>query len=123
MSQLQRADPEPQTTSLCDRDSHVHPLSALVLIVVDNLWNLTEWAVIDWIITIPLSFITVLTPVFLIQKFLGRNTTARALAFAILFAFLAAVPFSVMGTFAGSTILAWLGLDRWRRHSRSNESR
>lgn len=104
-------------------ESAIHPLSALLLIGVDNLWNLAEWAVIDWFITIPLSFLTVLLPVFLIQKFLKRNSTAKALAFAILLAFLAAVPFSVTGTIAGSAILAWLGIDRWRRRPRVNRSR
>lgn len=91
----------------------IHPLSALALVVVDNLWNLAEFAVIDWVVTIPLSFVTVFVPVFVIQKRLKRNTTAQALGWALLLGVLAAVPFSVTGTLAGSAILAWLGLNKW----------
>src|SRR4051794_6023641 len=51
----------------------IHGLSALVLVAVDNLWNLADWAVVDWIFTIPLSFITVFVPVFLLQKYLKKD--------------------------------------------------
>ena len=90
----------------------IHALSALVLLAVDNLWNLTEWVVIDWIVTVPLCFITVMVPVFLIQKFLKQNSTRKALAWAILLAAFGAVPFSVTGTVAGSALLAWLGINK-----------
>jgi hypothetical protein len=90
----------------------IHALSALILLVVDNLWNLTEWVVIDWIITIPLSFISVMVPVFLIQKFLKKNSTGKAMAWATVLAVLAAVPFSVLGTVAGSMLLGWLGINK-----------
>ncbi|MCB1127038.1 MAG: hypothetical protein KDM81_11110 [Verrucomicrobiae bacterium] len=36
----------------------VHPLSAAVLLAVDNLWNPTDWAVATWLVTIPASFIS-----------------------------------------------------------------
>ena len=90
----------------------IHLLSAVVLLGVDNLWNLTEFAVIDWIVTIPLSFLTVFVPVFLIQKRLKRDTTRKALGWALLLGALAAVPFSVTGTVAGSMLLAWLGINQ-----------
>ncbi len=111
--------PLPKDSTTPDQTSNnppIHALSALILLVVDNLWNLTEWAVIDWIITVPLCFIMVLVPVFLIQKFLKRNTTGEALGWAIFLAVLAAVPFSVIGTFAGSVLLGWLGINKlWGR--------
>jgi len=90
----------------------IHALSALILLVVDNLWNLTEWVVIDWIITVPLAFLTVLVPTFLIQRFLKKNSTGKAMAWASVLAVLAAVPFSVIGTVAGSMLLGWLGINK-----------
>lgn len=90
----------------------VHVLSAIALVAVDNLWNLTEFAVIDWIITIPLSFLTVFAAVFAVQKWLKRDPTLKALGWAALLGVLAAVPFSVTGTVAGSMLLAWLGINQ-----------
>ncbi len=90
----------------------IHALSALVLIAVDNLWNLADWAVLDWIITIPFSFVTVFVPVFLIQKALKRDSNARAFAFATLLGVLAAVPTSITGTPVGLGLLAWTGLGK-----------
>lgn len=90
----------------------IHALSALVMLAVDNLWNLADWAVIGWIVTIPLSFLTVFVPVFLLQKTLKRDSTARAMAFAFLLGVLAAVPTSITGTPVGLGLLAWTGLSR-----------
>ncbi len=88
----------------------VHVLSALLLLVVDNLWNLADWLVIDWIITIPLSFCSVFFPVFVIQKLLKKDSFGRAFALALLLAVIAAVPTSVTGTPVGVALLAWTGI-------------
>ena len=88
----------------------IHALSALILVAVDNLWNLAEWAVVDWIFTIPLSFVTVFVPVFLLQKHLKKDSNGRALAFAMLLGALAAIPTSITGTPVGLGLLAWTGL-------------
>jgi len=88
----------------------IHALSALVLVAVDNLWNLADWVVVDWIFTIPLSFITVFVPVFLLQKYLKKDSNGRALAFAALLGVLAAIPTSITGTPVGLGLLAWTGL-------------
>ncbi len=90
----------------------VHVLSALLLLVVDNLWNLADWMVIDWVITIPLSFCSVFFPVFLIQKLLKKDSFGRALALALLLAVIAAVPTSVTGTPVGVALLAWTGISK-----------
>ncbi|PYJ07337.1 MAG: hypothetical protein DME25_04085 [Verrucomicrobia bacterium] len=82
------------------------------MVAVDNLWNLAEWVVVDWIVTIPLSFITVFVPVFLLQKFLKRDSNGRALAFASLLGVLAAIPTSITGTPIGLALLAWTGLSK-----------
>ncbi|MBM3881066.1 MAG: hypothetical protein FJ387_15315 [Verrucomicrobia bacterium] len=90
----------------------VHPLAAFLLLVVDNLWNLGDWLVLDWIVTIPLSFLSVFVPTFVIQKTLQRNSFFRALAYALLLGVVAAVPTSVTGTPVGLAILAWTGIHR-----------
>ena len=90
----------------------IHPLAAVLLLVVDNLWNLAEWAVVDWIITIPLSFIMVFVPVFLIQKLLKKDRVGRAFGFALLLGVIAAVPTSLTGTPVGLALLAWTGISK-----------
>ena len=42
----------------------VHPLSAILLMAVDNLWMLADWSAMAWLFTIPLSFVTVAVPTF-----------------------------------------------------------
>jgi hypothetical protein len=89
------------------------------LLVVDNLWNLAEWLVIDWFITIPLSFLSVAVPVFFLQKVFKKDPTGRALGYALLLGVIAAVPFSVTGTPVGIALLAWTGIGRWLGPPRS----
>jgi hypothetical protein len=90
----------------------IHAAAALLLLVVDNLWNLADWMVIDWIITIPLSFLSVAVPTFFIQKLLKKDSVGRALGFAALLGVIAAVPFSVTGSTVGVALLAWLGINK-----------
>jgi len=80
---------------------------------VDNLWNLADWTVISWILTIPLSFVSVFVPTFFIQKFLKKDRVARALGLSTLMAVLAAIPTSIFGTPIGLALLAWTGLNRF----------
>jgi hypothetical protein len=90
----------------------IHPLSALLLLVVDNLWLLPEFLVIDWFITIPLCFITVLIPTLLIQKLIKKQQLAPAICYSLLLAVIAAVPTSLLGTPVGAAMLAWFGISR-----------
>lgn len=90
----------------------VHPLSALLLLVFDNLWTVPEFLVLNWAVTIPLSFISVFVPTFVIQKTLKKDTFGRALAYSLLLGVLAAVPTSLTGTPVGLAILAWTGISR-----------
>jgi len=90
----------------------VHPLAALLMIIVDNLWNLADWAVVDWIITVPLCFFMVFVPAFFIQKFLMKNRVGRAFLFALLLGIVAAVPTSITGTPVGLALLAWTGVNK-----------
>ena len=94
------------------RGPPVHPLSAAVLLAVDNLWNFTDWAVATWVLTIPASFATVFVPTLLVQRFVKGDPPARALRLALLLGALAAVPTSIFGTPVGLAFLAWSGLNR-----------
>lgn len=84
-----------------------HPASAMVLVGVDALWTLADWAALLWFISIPLSFVACSMPVFFIQKFIHREPFFRAAGVAVLCGVLAAVPFPVTGTVVGLSILAW----------------
>ncbi len=101
----------------------VHPLSAILLLAVDNLWMLEEWAVVTWIFTIPLSFVSVAVPTFFIQKLVNKDRFARAFGLALLLGTIAAVPTSVTGTPVGLALLAWTGLDRLLGKPASGRSR
>jgi len=90
----------------------VHPLAALLMLIVDNLWNLADWAVISLIITVPLCFFTVFVPSFFIQRFLMKNRAGRAFVLALLLGTVAAVPTSITGTPVGVALLAWTGISR-----------
>lgn len=100
---------QPAPSTPVNSGAMIHPLSAVLLIVIDNLWNLADWAALLWIVTIPLSFLMTFVPVFFIQKFIRRDQSGRALAIALLLGVLAAVPTSVTGTAAGAIVLAFAG--------------
>jgi hypothetical protein len=102
------AKPIPQ-----DKPVPIHPAAAMLLVVVDNLWNFADWAVIDWIVTIPASFLTVFFPVFAIQRRVAKDSVPLALGKAVLLGVVAAVPTSLTGTPVGLAFLAWAG---FRRH-------
>lgn len=88
----------------------IHPLSAALLIAVDGLWALADWAVLAWMVTIPLSFLAVCVPTYLIQKHLNGDPGGRSLAVGSLLGVLAAVPTPITGTVVGGLVLAMAGL-------------
>ena len=90
----------------------IHPLSALILVAVDSLWAVFDWAPPIWPVAIPLCFLAVFVPTLLIQKVLKKDPTGRALTFAIILAVLAAIPTPITGTPVGLALLAWTGLGR-----------
>lgn len=90
----------------------VHPLAALILLAVDNLWSLAEWAVVSWVVTIPAAFVSVFLPTYFLHRRSLGQSRARALGWALLLGVIAAVPFSVGGTAIGAGLLAWLGITR-----------
>ena len=90
----------------------IHSLSALILVAVDSLWAVFDWAPPIWIIAIPFCFLAVFVPSFLIQKHLRHDSNGRALTFATILAVLAALPTPITGTPIGLGLLAWTGLGK-----------
>lgn len=100
-----------------ERRAPFHAVSALVLIGVDNLWNLEEFAAPPlMVVTIPLSFLSVLLSTGWIQRRFHGDRPGVAGLKAVFLAAVAAVPFSVTGTPVGLALLAWAGIRHpWRR--------
>jgi hypothetical protein len=94
------------------RGPPVHPWAALLLLVVDNLWNLADWMALSWVLSIPLSFAMVFVPCLVIQKVVRGDGWGRALALSLVLGVVAAIPTSVTGTPVGLALLAWFGIDR-----------
>lgn len=90
----------------------VHPLAALLLVTVDNLWMFADWNAMTWFVTVPLSFLTVAVPTFLIQKLVKGDGFLRSARFGLLLGALAAIPTSLFGTPVGLALLAWSGLNK-----------
>ena len=93
----------------------IHPLSALLLMVIDGLWSLVDWAALAWLVTIPLSFLAVFLPVWLIQKSFNGDPPGKASAIAAFLGVLAAVPTPVTGTVAGVVVLSLAGIRSFAR--------
>lgn len=99
----------------------VHPLSALLLLVVDNMWNMGDWAPFAWIVTIPLAFLSVFFPGLFLQRYANHDGWGKSTGKAMMLAALAAVPTSIAGTPVGVAFLAWAGLDKWRSGRRLSD--
>lgn len=97
----------------------IHALSALVLAAVDSLWAVFAWEPPLWIVAIPLCFMSVFVPSFLIQKYLKKDGNGRAVTFATLLGVLAAIPLPITGTAVGVSLLAWTGLGKLIGRTRS----
>jgi hypothetical protein len=94
----------------------IHPVSAALLLAIDALWAVADWAAFAWIVTIPLSFLAVAVPTFLVQRHLNRDEKGRAFAVSSSLGVLAAIPTPVTGTFVGTLVLLLAGL-RSLRHT------
>jgi hypothetical protein len=90
----------------------IHALSALILVAVDSLWAVFDWAPPIWPVAIPFCFLAVFIPTFLVQRVLKKDSNGRALTFATILAVLAGIPTPITGTPIGLGLLAWTGLGR-----------
>ena len=94
--------------------SPVHPLSALITVILDNLFDLPELAGPEvWVFTSPIvAGICFLTTTF-VQRYLAKDEWGPAVAKGMVMGVIAGVPFSVTGTAAGGRFLAWAGMHEW----------
>lgn len=90
----------------------VHPVAAAALLFVDNLWMLADWNALTWLITIPLSFLSVAATTFFLQRFLNRDGWTKSFGKGVLLGIIAGVPTSVTGTPVGLALLTWAGIMR-----------
>jgi hypothetical protein len=88
----------------------IHPLSAALLIAIDSLWTMADWAAFAWLVTIPLSFLAVFLPTYLIQRYMKKDPAGKSAAVAAFLATLAAIPTPITGTLVGTFVLALAGL-------------
>jgi len=109
---LEVMPPAAETEGPASKERPIHALSALILVAVDSLWAVFDWAPPIWIVAIPFCFLAVFAPTFLIQRNLKNDSPGRALTFATLLAVLAAIPIPITGTAVGLGLLGWTGLGK-----------
>jgi hypothetical protein len=88
----------------------VHPVAAVILIAVDSLWTIPDMAAFAWVVTIPLCFLAVAIPTFLVQRFVKKDSTLKAAAVASGLGVIAAIPTPITGTAVGGIVLALAGI-------------
>jgi hypothetical protein len=92
----------------------IHPLSALVTLMLDHVFGVFE--VVDPLVIIVTS-VTVTAigtlSTALIQHYLSQDTWGEAIAKGFAMGIIAGVPFSVTGTIFGVPLLAWAGLHKF----------
>ncbi len=106
----------------------IHPLAALITVVLDNVFGVLEF--VDPLFILFTSLIvgacgTLSTK--LIQRYLVGDGWGKAAAKGVAMGIIAGVPFSVTGTALGVPLLAWAGLHEWiklpqRRPPTANEN-
>ncbi len=92
----------------------IHPLAALITIVLDNFFGVFE--IIDPLLLLVSSLIigvvgAVTTT--LIQRYLAKDEWGASVAKGVAMGVVAGVPFQVVGTAVGVPLLAWAGLHQW----------
>ncbi len=95
----------------------IHPVSAILVIVLDYLWTPAEEGAalsIVGLVTVPflIAILAVISfvGVFLVQKFVANDQLGSSLAKAFAMSVVVAVPFPIMGTVVGGALLAWAGV-------------
>lgn len=121
MSQAEPQPIDPEPTDFKSGNPPVHPLAALLLLVVDNLWSLGDWAPFAWIVVIPLCFLSVFFPGLFLQRYANHDGWGKSIAKSLTLATLAAVPTAILGTPVGVAFLAWAGIDKWRTGRKAME--
>lgn len=94
-----------------------HPLSSLIIIILDGIWGLGEITATTTVVglpTIPLLMIAAgvscSVSVTLNQRYLAHDTWGEAIAKGVTAGIIAGIPYPVAGTSVGAVMLAWAGL-------------
>jgi hypothetical protein len=102
--------------------SPIHPLSALVTIVLDNLFGVVELVDPLAIVLTSISVGALCTvAVTLVQRYLAKEEWGPSIAKGLVMGIIAGVPWSVAGTAVGIPLLAWAGLHEWVKLPPSTE--
>jgi hypothetical protein len=102
----------------------IHPLAALVTIVLDSFFGFFE--IVDPLLllftSLGLGVLGFLSTTFT-QRFLSGDSWGAAVAKGISMGIVAGIPFPVMGTAVGVPLLAWAGVSQWSKlpASRNNQ--
>jgi hypothetical protein len=92
----------------------IHPLAALVTIVLDNIFGWFE--IIDPLAILFTSFVVggvgFITTLF-VQRYLAKDEWGPSAAKGLVMGVLAGVPFQVTGTAVGAILLGWAGANKW----------
>jgi|WetSurMetagenome_2_1015567.scaffolds.fasta_scaffold191054_1 hypothetical protein len=92
----------------------IHPLAALAVIALDNVFNVLEFLdpfllLVTSLVVGLLGFLATL----LSQRFLAREGWGVAAAKGLVMGIIAGVPYSVTGTVVGAPLLLWAGVHQW----------
>lgn len=94
-----------------------HPLSSLIIIIIDGIWGLGEIVATTTVVglpTIPLLMVTAGVfcgvSVTLNQRYLAHDIWGAAIAKGVTAGIIAGIPYPVAATSVGAVMLAWAGL-------------
>ncbi len=94
----------------------VHPLAALITLVLDNIFGIVEITDPFLLLFTSLTVGTVCTlTATLVQRYMAKEEWGPAIAKGLVMGVIAGVPFQVTGTAAGGVLLAWAGLHKWMK--------
>ncbi len=92
----------------------IHPLAALVTIVLDNVFGWIE--IVDPLAILLTSFLVggigFVTTLF-VQRYLAKDEWGVSAAKGLVMGVIAGVPFQVTGTAVGAALLGWAGASKW----------
>jgi hypothetical protein len=99
----------------------IHPLAALVTVVLDNVFGFFEIVTPIFIVLTSLAvFALGSVSTMFIQRYMARDSWGVSIAKGLAMGIIAGVPFSVTGTIFGVPLLAWAGLHEWVKLTPSN---
>jgi len=98
----------------------IHPLAALAIIVLDNVFLVVDLVSGPAIVftSIGLGVLGAVATA-LVQRHLAKDEWGPAVAKGLVMGIIAGVPFNVTGTAIGVPLLAWAGIHQWVRLPRA----